>query len=67
MLGDTPYDIKAAQSAGVATVALRSGGWKDEELVGATAIYDDPANLLENFATSPFTESTQPVATRANE
>lgn len=62
MLGDTPYDIEAAQRAGVATVALRSGGWEDDELVDAAAIYDDPADLLLHFSASPFTASS---ATRA--
>jgi HAD superfamily hydrolase (TIGR01509 family) len=47
MIGDTPYDIEAAARAGVACIALRCGGhWSDEELIGAMAIYDDPASLL---------------------
>ena len=54
MLGDTPYDIEAAAKASIKTVALRSGGWDDAELKGALAIYDDPADLLENFDRSPF-------------
>lgn len=54
MLGDTPYDIEAAAKAGIRTVALRSGGWDDADLKGALAIYDDPADLLENFDRSPF-------------
>jgi HAD superfamily hydrolase (TIGR01509 family) len=54
MLGDTPYDIEAASRAGVATVALRCGGWPDERLAGAIAIYDHPAHVLEEWATSPF-------------
>lgn len=54
MLGDTPYDIEAAAKAGVKTVALRCGGRGDDELAGAIAIYDDPADLLENFDRSPF-------------
>lgn len=54
MLGDTPYDIEAAAKAAIKTVALRSGGWCDAELKGALAIYDDPADLLENFDQSPF-------------
>lgn len=54
MLGDTPYDIEAAGKAGIQTVALRSGGWTDAELAGALAVYDDPADLLENFSRSPF-------------
>ena len=54
MLGDTPYDIQAAQNAGVGCVAFRSGGWKDADLPGALAIYDDPADLLAQFDDSPF-------------
>jgi HAD superfamily hydrolase (TIGR01509 family) len=54
MLGDTPYDVRAARSAGVAVVALRSGGWDDAALAGALAIYDDSADLLARYATSPF-------------
>lgn len=27
MIGDTPYDIEAGHKAGVATIAVRSGGW----------------------------------------
>ncbi len=54
MLGDTPYDIEAAGRAGVKTVAFRCGGWDDEGLEGAIAIYDGPYDLLDNFASSPF-------------
>jgi HAD superfamily hydrolase (TIGR01509 family) len=50
MLGDTPYDIEAAGRAGVKVIALRSGGWDDEALRGAAAIYDDPADLYEKWA-----------------
>jgi phosphoglycolate phosphatase-like HAD superfamily hydrolase len=47
MIGDTPYDIEAAARAGVATIALRCGGyWTDADHRGAIAIYDDPAALL---------------------
>jgi len=55
MIGDTPYDIEAATGARVATIALRCGGWwADEQLRNAIAIYDDPADLVENFGTSPL-------------
>lgn len=54
MIGDTPYDVEAATRAGVRIVAVRSGGWQDEELRGAAAIYDDPADLLRNIEGSPF-------------
>lgn len=49
MVGDTPYDIEAARRAGVETIALRCGGWADEDLRGAVAIFDDPAELLERM------------------
>ena len=55
MVGDTPYDIEAAGRAKVPSIALRCGGWWDDAaLRGATAIYDDPAELLERFDESPI-------------
>ena len=54
MIGDTPYDVEAATRARVPIIALRSGGWDDEALVGAAAIYEHPADLLANLADSPF-------------
>jgi len=55
MLGDTPYDIEAAAKAGVSVIAFRSGGFSDEQLSGAIAIYNDPADLLEHYDQSPLT------------
>ena len=50
MLGDTPYDIEAAAKAGLRTIALRSGGWWDDDaLSGAIALFDDPADLLAHW------------------
>lgn len=54
MLGDTPYDVAAATGAGVAIIALRCGGWSAEELQGAIAVYDDPADLLRAYDRSPL-------------
>jgi HAD superfamily hydrolase (TIGR01509 family) len=54
MLGDTPYDVEAATRAEVNTIALRSGGWRDDALGGAIAIYDDVAELLARYETSPL-------------
>lgn len=54
MLGDTPYDIEAAGRAGVSTVALRTGGWSDNALAGALAIFDNPRDLLKHWDKSPF-------------
>jgi HAD superfamily hydrolase (TIGR01509 family) len=55
-LGDTPWDVEAAQKAGVRTVAVQSGGWRKEELeeAGAIAVYVDVADLVRNFDASPF-------------
>lgn len=39
MLGDTPYDIESAGKAGVRVIAVRCGGFNDEQLKGAIAIY----------------------------
>jgi len=55
MVGDTPYDIEAAARAKAPSIALRCGGWwGDAALSGATAIYDDPAELLVRFEESPI-------------
>ena len=59
MLGDTPYDIEAAEKAGVRTIALRCGGWPDNELKGALAIYNDPADLLAHYDASPLANKFQ--------
>lgn len=54
MLGDTPYDIEAAKKAGVGMIAFRCGGWRDSDLDGALAIYQDPADLLAHYMASPL-------------
>lgn len=56
LIGDTPWDVLAGKRAGVRTVALRSGGWDDEALAGAVAIYDDAADLLARWERSIFAE-----------
>jgi beta-phosphoglucomutase-like phosphatase (HAD superfamily) len=54
MLGDTPYDIKSAGQAGVGVIAFRCGGFSDEQLSDAIAIYNDPADLLVHYDQSPL-------------
>jgi len=56
MIGDTPYDIEAASKVGVATIAFRCGGWNDADLAGAIAIYNDPADLLAHYDSSPLVQ-----------
>lgn len=51
VVGDTPYDVEAAAKAGIRTIAVRSGGFPDEALLGAGAaeLWDGPADLLANY------------------
>jgi HAD superfamily hydrolase (TIGR01509 family) len=57
LIGDTPYDVKAGRGAGVATIALRCGGWDDAALDGAIEVFDDPSDLLRNWMQTPFRRS----------
>jgi len=52
MIGDTPYDVEAAARARVRSIAFRSGGWDDQALRGAAAIYDGPDDLGRRFEES---------------
>lgn len=50
MVGDTPYDIEAAEKCNVKTIAVRSGGFSDEVLKGAALICDDPYELIHRYS-----------------
>lgn len=54
MIGDTPYDIEAAGKVGIGTIAFRCGGWSNSDLAEAIAIYNDPADLLTHYDSSPL-------------
>jgi HAD superfamily hydrolase (TIGR01509 family) len=54
VVGDTPYDIDAAAKAGMRTIAVRCGGFPEETLRRAIAIYDSPADLLLRYEESPL-------------
>lgn len=54
MLGDTPYDIEAAGKVGVKVIALRCGGFSEQDLSQAVAIYQDPEDLLNHLGQSVF-------------
>jgi phosphoglycolate phosphatase-like HAD superfamily hydrolase len=56
-IGSTPDDLGAARAAGVASIALLSGGFPGFSLRGAIAVYRDPLDLLENFEMSPLSRS----------
>jgi phosphoglycolate phosphatase-like HAD superfamily hydrolase len=51
VVGDTPWDAKAARGAGLRMIGLRSGGFPDDALLsaGAMEIYDDCADLLRQL------------------
>jgi HAD superfamily hydrolase (TIGR01509 family) len=49
VVGDTPWDIEAAARLGVPAVAVRCGGFEEEELSGAAAIYDGPKELIATY------------------
>ena len=56
MVGDTPWDVKAAKGAGVETVCVLTGGFSDEELreAGAVAVFDSIVELRERIAETPL-------------
>ncbi|MDH6228691.1 MULTISPECIES: HAD family hydrolase [Streptomyces] len=55
-VGDTVWDMKAATRAGVTAVAVLCGGIPraDLEEAGASAVYADPAHLLQALEESPL-------------
>lgn len=54
VVGDTPYDIAAASKCGLATIAVRSGGFDERALRHALVRYDDVAALLADLDRSPI-------------
>lgn len=56
VVGDSPYDAEAAGKIGIGSIGVRSGGFPDAQLwaAGYIEIYDDCADLLENYAKSPL-------------
>jgi HAD superfamily hydrolase (TIGR01509 family) len=56
VIGDTRYDVEAAQKIGLTTIGFLCGGTGEEILcaAGAIAIYADPAELLRDHERSPL-------------
>ncbi len=56
MIGDTPWDIKAARQAGVGTIGVLTGGFAIEELKdsGAIAVFETVAQLRERLDDTPL-------------
>lgn len=55
-VGDTIWDARAAQSAGIGFVGVSSGGTHPDVLrrEGAAAVYDDAADLAAHLDSGPF-------------
>jgi phosphoglycolate phosphatase-like HAD superfamily hydrolase len=56
MVGDTPWDVRAAESAGVKTLTVRTGGFGDDELrdAGALEVYESVAELRSKLDQTPL-------------
>lgn len=56
MVGDSVWDVEAAKKAGMPAIAVRSGGFGDDELreAGAIAIYDTPGDLAKALDDTPL-------------
>jgi HAD superfamily hydrolase (TIGR01509 family) len=56
MIGDTPWDVKAAAKAGIETICVVTGGFSKQELeeVGAVAVYESLVELREDLDRAPL-------------
>jgi HAD superfamily hydrolase (TIGR01549 family) len=56
VVGDTPYDAEAAGKAGLRTIGFLSGGFPEADLraTGCVEIYEDAADLLARYDSSPL-------------
>jgi HAD superfamily hydrolase (TIGR01549 family) len=56
MIGDSVWDVEAAKNAGMPAIAVRSGGFGDDELrdAGAIGIYDTPGDLAAALDETPL-------------
>lgn len=62
MVGDAVWDMIAASRAGVPGAGVLSGGIGEAALrdAGASAVYADPANLLQRIDSSPIARLSRP-------
>ncbi|HET8673353.1 MAG TPA: HAD family hydrolase [Thermoleophilaceae bacterium] len=56
MVGDTPWDVKAAGRAGVETIAVLTGGFAEAELTeaGACAVFESIEELRQRLGQTPL-------------
>ena len=51
IIGDTPYDVEAANKANLKIIGVLTGGWSEEKLKseGCIQIYNDIAEVYKNY------------------
>jgi HAD superfamily hydrolase (TIGR01509 family) len=56
MVGDTPWDVEAADRAGIETVCVLTGGFSEAELreAGAAAVFESVGELRERLDETPL-------------
>jgi len=56
MIGDTPWDVKAAKKAGIETICVVTGGFSRQELeeAGAAAVHESLTELKEDLDETPL-------------
>jgi HAD superfamily hydrolase (TIGR01509 family) len=56
MIGDTPWDIEAAEKAGLPTIAVLTGGFSEAELreAGALAVFESIDALRDGLSDTPL-------------
>jgi HAD superfamily hydrolase (TIGR01509 family) len=56
LVGDSVWDVEAAKNAGMPAIAVRSGGFGDDELrdAGAIALFDTPGELAAALDDTPL-------------
>jgi HAD superfamily hydrolase (TIGR01549 family) len=56
MIGDTPWDVKAATAVGVDTITVLTGGFAEQELTdaGAVAVYESVEALRRDLDRTPL-------------
>src|SRR5256885_2203562 len=56
MVGDTPWDVRAAEKAGIETIAVLTGGFGEDELreAGAAMVFESIEELRGRLAATPL-------------
>ncbi len=59
LIGDTPWDVRAAKKAGIATATVLTGGFSEQELhdAGAIAVYESIPQLRASLDELPVVDS----------